>query len=239
MAKHGKKYLAAAAKVEQNRWYTPTEAVALIKETATAKFDETVEVHFRLGVDPRHAEQQVRDVVVLPHGLGKTVRVLVFAQGEGATLAREAGADFVADSDEMIAKIQGGWTDFDVAVSTPDLMGKVGRLGRVLGPRGLMPNPKAGTVVPAEDLPRVINESKAGRVEFRVDKTANLHVPIGKASFDANMLFDNLAALLEAVKKARPASLKGTYIKRLTIANTMGPGIKLDPIQAQSMEVRE
>jgi len=239
MAKHGKKYLAAAAKVAQERWYTPSEAIALLKETATAKFDETVEAHFRLGVDPRHAEQQVRDVVVLPHGLGKTVRVLVFAQGEGATLAREAGADYVADGDEMIAKIQGGWTDFDVAVATPDLMGKVGRLGRILGPRGLMPNPKAGTVVPAEDLPRVIRESKAGRIEFRVDKTSNLHVPIGKASFSVEQLYDNLAALVEAVKKARPASLKGTYIKRLTLATTMGPGIKVDPVQAQNMEVRE
>ena len=149
----------------------------------------------RLGVDPRHADQQVRDVVVLPHGLGKSVRVLVFAQGEGATLAREAGADYVADDDEMVAKIQAGWTEFDVTIATPDSMGKVGRLGRVLGPRGLMPNPKAGTVVPAEDLPRVIREAKAGRVEFRVDKTANLHIPIGKASFESKQLYDNLAAL--------------------------------------------
>jgi len=196
-------------------------------------------VHMRLGVDPRHADQQVRDVVVLPHGLGKTVRVLVFAQGEGATLAREAGADIVADDDETINKIQGGWTEFDVSIATPDLMGKVGRLGRVLGPRGLMPNPKAGTVVPAEDLPRVIQEAKAGRVEFRIDKTANLHVPIGKASFSEKQLFDNLAALMEAIKKARPASTKGTFIKRITLTSTMGPGIKLDPNQAQSMLVQE
>jgi large subunit ribosomal protein L1 len=192
----------------------------------------------RLGVDPRHADQQVRDVVVLPHGLGKTVRVLVFAQGEGATLARDGGADYVAD-DEMIAKIQGGWTDFDVAIATPDMMGKAGRLGRVLGPRGLMPNPKAGTVVPAEDLPRVITEAKAGRVEFRVDKTANLHVPIGKASFTKQQLYDNLAALMEAVKKARPASVKGIYIKRVTLTTTMGPGIKIDPNQAQTMTIVE
>ena len=186
MAKHGKKYLEAAAKVDREPQLQPAGGdVAWPKRPPTAKFDATVEVHIRLGVDPRHADQQVRDVVVLPHGLGKTVRVLVFAQGEGATLAREAGADYVADDDEMIlAKIQGGWTDFDVAVATPDMMGKVGRLGRVLGPRGLMPNPKAGTVVPAEDIPRVVNEAKAGRVEFRVDKTANLHVPIGKVSFD-------------------------------------------------------
>ena len=239
MAKHGKKYLAAAAKIDENRNYTPEEAVALVKETHFTKFNSTVEVHLRLGVDPRHADQQVRDVVVLPHGLGKTVRVLVFAQGEGATLAREAGADVVADDDETLTKIQGGWTDFDVAIATPDLMGKVGRLGRVLGPRGLMPNPKAGTVVPAEDLPRVIRESKAGRVEFRVDKTANLHIPLGKTSFSQEQLYDNLSALMEAIKKARPATSKGTYIKRITLTSTMGPGIKLDPAQAQSMAVKE
>ena len=239
MAKHGKKYLAAKAKIDENQSYSPRQAVTLVKETAFTSFDSTVEMHFRLGVDPRHADQQVRDVVVLPHGLGKSVRVLVFAQGEGASLAREAGADHVADSDEMIARIQGGWTDFDVAVATPDMMGKVGRLGRVLGPRGLMPNPKAGTVVPAEDLPRVINESKAGRVEFRVDKTSNLHVPIGKISFDEKRLYENMAALMEAVKKARPAASKGTFIKRLTVTSTMGPGIKVDPLQAQSMDVFE
>ena len=239
MPKHGKKYLAAAAKVDEAQNYTPTEAITLAKETSSAKFDATVEVHMRLGVDPRHADQLVRDVVVLPHGLGKTVRVLVFAQGEGAGLAREAGADIVADDDETINRIQGGWTDFDVAIATPDMMGKVGRLGRILGPRGLMPNPKGGTVVPAEDLPRVIRESKAGRVEFRVDKTANLHVPIGKVSFDEKKLYDNLAALMEAVKKARPSAAKGTYIKRMTLTTTMGPGIKVDPAQAQSMEVSE
>ena len=239
MAKHGKKYLAAAAKIDLNRWYTPEEAVKLVKETHFTKFDSTVEIHLRLGVDPRHADQQVRDVVVLPHGLGKTVRVLVFAQGEGAALAREAGADVVADDDETLARIQGGWTEFDVTVATPDLMGKVGRLGRVLGPRGLMPNPKAGTVVPAEDLPRVIREAKAGRVEFRIDKTANLHIPLGKASFTAEQLYDNLAALMEAIKKARPAAAKGTFIKRITLTSTMGPAIRLDPTQAQSMMVSE
>jgi large subunit ribosomal protein L1 len=238
MAKHGKKYLAAAAKINQEKLYTPKEAVALARETSISKFDATVEAHLRLGVDPRHADQQVRDVVVLPHGLGKTVRVLVFAQGDGVTLAREAGADVIAD-DEIITKIQGGWTDFDVAIATPDMMGKVGRLGRVLGPRGLMPNPKAGTVVPAEDLPRVINESKAGRVEFRVDKTSNLHVPVGKVSFDETKLYENMAALMEAIKKARPAASKGTYIKRVTLTTTMGPGIKVDPVQAQSMEISE
>jgi large subunit ribosomal protein L1 len=239
MAKHGKKYLAAAAKIDRDHNYSPSEALSLARETSTANFDATVEVHVRLGVDPRHADQQVRDVVVLPHGLGKTVRVLVFAQGEGATLARDAGADAVADDDETLNKIQAGWTDFDVAVATPDMMGKVGRLGRILGPRGLMPNPKAGTVVPAEDIPRVVNEAKAGRVEFRVDKTANLHVPIGKVSFESDKLYENMAALMEAIKKARPASTKGTYIRRISVTTTMGPGIKIDPMQAQTMEAGE
>ena len=239
MTKHGKKYLAAAAKVNKEQLYSPSEAVALTKETSIAKFDATVEIHMRLGVDPRHADQQVRDVVVLPHGLGKTVRVLVFAQGAGGSLARDAGADIVADNDETINKIQSGWTDFDVAIATPDMMGKVGRLGRVLGPRGLMPNPKAGTVVQAEDIPRAVEESKAGRVEFRLDKTANLHVPIGKVSFGQTKLYENMAALMEAVKKARPAASKGTFIKRVTLTTTMGPGIKVDPNQAQAMEVSE
>jgi len=239
MAKHGKKYIEAAAKVDPTRNYSPSEALGLVKETSISKFDGTVEVHLRLGVDPRHADQLVRDVVVLPHGLVKTVRVLVFAQGDAAALAREAGADYIADDDEMITKIQGGWTDFDVAVATPDMMGKVGRLGRVMGPRGLMPNPKAGTVVPAEDLPRVINESKAGRVEFRLDKTANLHVPIGKVSFEQKALYENFAALMEAIKKARPAGAKGGYIKKITVTATMGPGIKIDPNLAQSMGVTE
>jgi large subunit ribosomal protein L1 len=239
MAIHGKKYQEAVAKVDRDRIYEPSEALALVKETANKNFDETVEVHIRLGVDPRHADQQVRDVVVLPHGLGKTVRVLVFAQGEGATLARDAGADIVADDDETIEKIQSGWTDFDVAIATPDMMGKVGRLGRILGPRGLMPNPKAGTVVPADDIPRVVEETKAGRVEFRVDKTSNLHVPIGKASFEEKKLYDNLAALMEAVKKARPPASKGQYMRKVTLTSTMGPGIKVDPMQAMGMEPRE
>jgi len=232
MAKHGKKYLEVLAKVNKEQSYDPLTAVTLAKETAYTKFDSTIEVHLRMGLDPRQADQQVRDVCVLPHGLGKTVRVLVFAQGEGATKAQEAGADFVADTDEMINKIAGGWTDFDVAIATPDMMGKVGRLGRVLGPRSLMPNPKAGTVCAAEDLPRVINEAKAGRIEFRLDKTANIHVPIGKASFDAQKLFENFSAFMEALKKAKPAGAKGTYIKKISVAATMGPGIKVDPLQA-------
>jgi len=239
MAKHGKKYLAAQAKVDQNATYEPRQALELVKETSYANFDGTVEVHLRTGLDPRQADQQVRDVVVLPNGLGKTVRVLVFAQGEGATLAQSAGADTVADTDETINRIQAGWTDFDVAIATPDMMGKVGRLGRVLGPRGLMPNPKAGTVVPAEDLPRVIREAKAGRVEFRLDKSANLHVPIGKVSFETEKLYQNLAALMDAIRKARPAAAKGSYIRRVTITSTMGPAIRLDTNQALSLVVTD
>jgi len=239
MAKHGKKYRAVAEKINPQQAYSPQEALELVKETSYTNFDATVEVHMRLGVDPRHADQQVRDVVVLPHGLGKTIRVLVFAQGEGAALAREAGADYVVDDDETIAKIQAGWTDFDIAIATQEMMGKVGRLGKVLGPRGLMPSPKTGTVVMPADIPRVVKEAKAGRVEFRVDKTANLHVPIGKVSFESGKLYDNMAALMEAVRKAKPAATKGTYIKRVTLTSTMGPGIKVDPIQAQAMVVRE
>ncbi|HEY4692101.1 MAG TPA: 50S ribosomal protein L1 [Bellilinea sp.] len=239
MAKHGKKYMAASAKVTEGQAYTPEEAVALARETSITKFDGTVEVHLRMGLDPRQADQMVRDVVVLPHGLGKTVRVLVFAQGEAVAKAQEGGADIVADSDEWITKIQGGFTDFDVAIATPDMMSKAGRLGRVLGPRGLMPNPKAGTVVPAEDLPRVIQEAKAGRVEFRLDKTANIHVPIGKVSFSAEFLYNNLAALMEALKKAKPAAAKGSYIKKVTVSTTMGPGIMVDLNQAQGMSAKE
>jgi large subunit ribosomal protein L1 len=236
MSGHGKKYLASAEKIDRERSYAPKEAIALAKETAYANFDETVELHLRLGVDPRHADQQVRDVVLLPHGTGKSMKILVFAQSEGAALAREAGADFVADDDEMIQKIQDGWTDFDVAIAATDMMGKVGRLGRVLGPRGLMPNPKAGTVVPAEDIPRAVEESKAGRVEFRIDKTANLHVPIGKASFEEYQLYDNMSALMGAVKKARPAASKGTYVQKIILTTTMGPGIKVDSAKALAME---
>ncbi len=239
MAKTGKQYKAAFEKVDQDKYYEPREALALAKELAFTKFDGSVEIHLRTGLDPRQADQQIRDVVVLPNGLGKTVRVLVFAQGEGAQLAREAGADIVADDDEWIQKIQNGFTDFDVAISTPDMMGKAGRLGRVLGPRGLMPNPKAGTVVQAEDLPRTINEAKAGRVEYRLDKTANIHVPIGKVSFELDKLYENMAALTDAIRKSRPAAAKGSFIRKITIATTMGPGIKIDFAAAQSMKVEE
>ncbi len=228
MANKGKNYSVAAEKVDRTRLYDPEAALALVKEASYAKFDETVEVHVRLGVDPRHADQQVRETVLLPHGTGRTVRVLVFADGESARGAMEAGADYVAD-DELIQRIQDGWTDFDAAVATPEMMGKVGRLGRILGPRGLMPNPKAGTVVPGDDLPRVISELKAGRVEFRVDKTANLHVPIGKVSFETQQLYENFAALMDVVKRARPASSKGTYVRKVSVSSTMGPGVKIDP----------
>ena len=239
MSKHGKKYLAAQAKIEADKNYSPSEAVTLAKETSSTKFDATVELHLNMGLDPRQADQLVRDVVVLPHGLGKSVSVLVFAEGEGATLAREAGADAVADDEETLKKIKDGWTDFDVAISTPEMMGKVGSLGRVLGPRGLMPNPKAGTVVNSADLGKAVQEAKAGRVEFRLDKTANIHCPIGKVSFSEKQLFENLAALMGAIKRARPAAAKGNYIKRVTLTTTMGPGIRLDLAQVQSMEVGE
>jgi len=237
MGKHGKKYLEAKAKVDQEKLYAPEQAIELVKETSFTNFDSTIEVHMRMGLDPRQADQQLRDVVVLPNGLGKTISVLVFAQGEGASAAKAAGADHVADDDEWIKKIQDGFTDFDVAISTPDMMGKAGKLGRVLGPRGLMPNPKAGTVVPADDLPRAIKEAKAGRVEFRLDKTANIHVPIGKASFSVEKLTENFATLMAAIKKARPAAAKGSYVKKVSLTSTMGPGIKVDPYQALSMEI--
>lgn len=237
MTKHGKKYRAALAKVDLEKEYSVREAIALAKETSITRFDATVEVHMRTALDPRQADQQVRDVVVLPHGLGKTIRVLVFAQGEGAAAARSAGADMVADDDETLKKIEGGMLEFDVAIATPDVMGRVGRLGRVLGPRGLMPNPKAGTVVNADDLPRAIKEAKAGRVEFRLDKTANIHVSVGKVSFSEDQLMDNFSALMNAVHKARPAGAKGDYIKRITLTTTMGPGIKVDPAETHKLEV--
>jgi large subunit ribosomal protein L1 len=234
MGKHGKNYRQAAEKITRDQFYSPEEALTLAKQGAYAKFDETVEVHIRLGVDPRHAEQQVRETVMMPHGLGKTVRVVVFAEGDAARAAEEAGADYIADAD-LIQKIQNGWTDFDATVAVPEMMGQVGRLGKILGPRGLMPNPKAGTVVPGDDLARVIDELKSGRVEFRLDRTANLHVPIGKASFEPQQLVENFGALMEAVRHARPASAKGAYVRKVTVTTTMGPGIKVDPAAALAM----
>ena len=212
------------------------EALKLAQETSFTKFDGTIEVHMRLGVDPRHPEQQVRDTVMLPNGLGKSVRVLVFAEGDAARAAEQAGADFIVD-DEIIKNIQDGWMGFDAAVATPNMMGTVGRLGKILGPRGLMPNPKAGTVVQEDGLPRVIDELKAGRVEFRLDRTANMHVPIGMVSFETQKLYENLMALLDSVKRARPASAKGIYVRKITVCSTMGPGIKVNPSTALAIEL--
>lgn len=235
MAKHGKKYLEAAKKVDPTRLYSPQEAINLVKETSFTRFDATVEVHMRLGVDPRHADQMVRGVVLLPNGLGKTVRILVFAEGDDARIAQEAGADYVG-SEDLTKKIQEGWFDFDIVLATPPMMRVVGRLGRVLGPRGLMPNPKAGTIVQGNELSRVIQESRLGRVEFRVDKTSNLHAPIGKISFESAKLLENLAAFVDAVRRARPATAKGTFIRKIVVASTMGPGVKLDTSLAQGIE---
>ncbi len=235
MAKHGKKYLEAFAKVDQERLYTPEEAIELLKETAFVKFDSTVEVHLRLGIDPRHADQNIRTTVALPHGTGKSVRVLVFAQGDAIQASLDAGADF-AGSDDIIARIdKENFFDFDVAIATPDMMGKVGRIGRKLGPRGLMPNPKSGTIVPAEDLPRTIREVRGGRVEFRNDKTGILHIAIGKVSFTPEQIRENLTALMDAVKAARPAGTKGTYVRSVTLTSTMGPGVPVNASLAQGI----
>ncbi len=238
MSKHGKKYLVAAEKIDRDNLYSPEEAIKLAKEVAPAKFDETVEIHMRLGIDPRHSDQQIRSTVILPHGLGKTVRVLVFAEGEAAQIARDAGADYVAD-DEMINKINDGWVDFDVALAVPDMMRKIGRLGKVLGRRGLMPNPKAGTLVPPEDIPRAIDEARAGRIEFRNDKTGNIHLPIGKVSFTEEQLLGNMSAVMEAIRLNRPVAAKGTFMRRLVVTSTMGPGIKVEPNSALNMTLEE
>ncbi len=224
--KTGKRYSEAAKLIEKTKTYDLEEAVALVKKTASAKFDETIEAHFRLGVDGRHADQQIRGAVVLPHGTGKTVKVLVFAKGNKVDEALAAGADY-AGGDELVPKIQNeGWLDFDVVVATPDMMGVVGRLGRVLGPKGLMPNPKAGTVT--MDVTKAINDIKAGKIEYRLDKSNIIHVPIGKASFTEEQLTDNFQTLIDAVVKAKPAAAKGQYIKSLVVASTMGPGVKLN-----------
>lgn len=227
MAKRGKQHRMALEKFDRSGAYAPDEAIRLVKQVAYAKFDETVELHMSTGLDPRHADQQIRGTALLPHGLGKTIRVLVFAEAEGARLANEAGADFVG-SDDLIKQVEGGWTDFDVALAQRDLMGKVGRLGRVLGPRGLMPNPRAGTVVDAEDIPKAIRDARQGRVEFRLDRTALLHMPVGKVSFEEGALLDNLATLVEAIVKAKPSGGKGQFIRSATLTSTMGPGIPLD-----------
>ena len=228
MTKRGKKYRNALSNIQANEMYSPHDAVVLAKENSSANFDETMEIHIRMGIDPRKADQQVRSSVLLPHGLGKPVRVLAFVEGEGARIAEQAGADFVSDQ-ETIQKIKDGWSDFDAAIAVPEMMGTVGSLGKILGPRGLMPNPKAGTVAPAEDLPRLINEAKAGKIEFRLVKTANLHAPIGKVSFSADNLFDNFMALFDAVRRAKPPAAKGNYFRRITLTTTMGPAIRIDP----------
>jgi large subunit ribosomal protein L1 len=233
--KRGKKYTDAAKKVNPEALYTPQEAVKLVKETSFTKFDATVEVHMRLGIDPRHADQTIRTTVALPHGTGKSVRVLVFAQGEAAAAATAAGADFVG-ADDLIARIdKENFFDFDIAIATPDMMGKVGRVGRKLGPRGLMPNPKSGTIVSAEELPRTIREVRGGRVEFRNDKTGLLHVAVGKVSFSEEQIFENIAALMDAVRSSKPNAVKGTFVKTVTFTSTMGPGIPVDPSAAQTM----
>ena len=227
MAKHGKKYQEAEKLIDRNKAYAPEEAIGLAKKTSYAKFDQTVELHLRMGVDPRHADQQVRGVALLPNGLGKPLRVLVFAQGEAQKIAQDAGADSVG-GDEVIKKIEGGWLEFDIAVATPDMMPKIGKLGKILGRKGLMPNPKSGTISQPADLPRVIADARKGRVEFKLDKTAIIHTPVGKVSFDDKKLLENLSAVIEAVVKANPSGAKGQYIKTATLTTSMGPGIKLD-----------
>ena len=229
MAQRGKNYRAASELIDREKLYGPDEAVQLLKQTAdkTAKFDQTIEVHARLGIDPRHADQQIRSTATLPAGTGKVVRILVFAQGDAARNAEEAGADFVG-ADDLIRQIEGEWMEFDVAIATPDMMGKVGRLGRILGRRGLMPNPRSGTIVQGPDLPRAIEEVRKGKVEFRNDRTGLLHVPIGKTSFSEEQIRENLAALMDAVQRNKPTGAKGVYVRSMTLTSTMGPGIPLD-----------
>ena len=234
MAKHGKNYQQAVKLLDRTKTYPPQEAIELAKKMVHTRFDETAELHLRMGVDPRNASQQVRGVALLPHGLGKKVNVLVFAQGEARKIAETAGADFIG-GDDLIKKIEDGWLEFDTAVATPDMMSKVGKLGKILGRKGLMPNPKSGTVVAPPDLPRVISDARKGRVEFRLDRTAIIHVPLGKVSFEDDKLLDNLVAVIEAVVKAKPSGAKGQYIKTASLTTTMGPGIRLDLKQILSL----
>jgi large subunit ribosomal protein L1 len=234
----GKKYLAALAKVDRERLYTPREAVGLLKEISYTKFNETVELHCRLGIDPRHSDQQVRATVLLPHGLGKTIRIIAFVEGDAIKMAQDAGVDIIAD-DEIIAKIEKeGWMEFDSAFAIPSVMRKIGRLGKVLGRRGLMPNPKSGTVVQPEDFASAIQEARAGRVSYRNDKTGNLHVPLGKRDFEADKLYDNMAAFMDSLRRNRPNSVKGAFIRRCVLTTTMAPGIRIDPNEALAMEVQ-
>ncbi|MCL1805164.1 MAG: 50S ribosomal protein L1 [Clostridiales bacterium] len=231
MVKHGKRYQDAAKKVDKDALYDPADAIHLVKELASAKFDETIDLAFRLGIDPRHADQQVRGAVVLPHGTGKTQKVLVFAKGDKAKEAQDAGADFVGD-DDLVAQIQGGWFDFDVAVATPDMMGAVGKLGKLLGPKGLMPNPKVGTVT--MDVARAVAEIKAGKVEYRVEKTGIIHVVIGKASFQEDQLMENFRTMADTINKAKPAGAKGQYIRSVALSTTMSPAVRISPLKVVS-----
>ena len=227
MVKHSKRYQAVLEKIDPDMAYSIEEAVALLKDVGTAKFDETVELHLRTGADPRHADQQVRGVTVLPYGLGKTTRVLVFANGEAADIARQAGADYVGE-DDLIQQVEGGWTEFDVGLAVPDIMSKIGKLGRVLGRKGLMPNPRTGTMVQARDLPKIIDEAKKGRLEYRTDRTAIIHCPVGKMSFSSEQLLGNIASLLDSVVRGKPAAIKGSFIRSAYLTSSMGPSIKLD-----------
>jgi large subunit ribosomal protein L1 len=227
MVKHSRRYQELKQKIDPAKGYTPEEAIALLNEVATAKFDETVELHLRTGADPRHADQLVRGVTTLPHGLGKETRVLVFANGEAADIARQAGADYVGE-DDLIGQIEGGWTNFDVGLAVPDVMSKIGRLGRILGRRGLMPNPRTGTMVQPRDLPRIIEEAKKGRLEYRTDRTAIIHCPVGKVSFPPEKLLGNMASLMDSVVRARPAAVRGAFIRSAYVTTSMGPSVNLD-----------
>lgn len=236
MPKRGKKYEEAAKLVDSAKLYTPEEAMSLVKQIAYSKFDSTVELHLRMNLDPRQADQQIRGVVALPQGTGNPKRILVFAEGEAERLAREAGAEYVG-SDEFVTKIQEGWFEFDVVLAVPQIMGKIGRLGRLLGTRGLMPSPKTGTIVQPEDLPRTIDEIRKGRAEYRLDKTGNLHMPIGKASFTSERLLENFVAVMDVIVRAKPPSVKGVYIKKIAVAPTMGPSVRVDVLQATTLRL--
>ena len=238
MVKHSRRYSVATQAVDRDRFYQPEEAIDLLKEVSTAKFDETVEVHLRTNADPRHADQMVRGVAVLPHGLGKTVRVLVFAGADAAEAARQAGADYVGE-DDLIEQIEGGWTDFDVGLAVPQVMPKIGKLGRILGRRGLMPNPRSGTMVQPQDLPRVIQEAKGGRLEYRTDRTAIIHGSVGKVSFNTEQLMENLASLTDAILRDRPAAIKGSFLNSAYLTSSMGPSVPLDLAGLQSLKPPE
>ena len=238
MPKHSKRYDSVAERVDLDKLYQPGEAIDLLKDLSTVKFDETLEIHLRTSADPRHADQMVRDVTVLPHGLGKQVRVVVFTSGEGADIARQAGADYVGD-DDLIAQVEGGWVDFEVGLATPEIMPKIGKLGRILGRRGLMPNPRTGTMVQPRDLGRVIEESKAGRLEYRTDRTAIIHSPFGKASFDSDRLLENLAVLVDAIVRSKPAAVKGTFLRSAYLTSSMGPSVPLDLAAVQALKPAE